>query len=382
MDKQVKIRVLQTVGAMGMGGIETWLMHILRNFDRDKYQIDFLVETEKKYSYDEEILDLGSKIIPYLDYKKPWSFAKNFSRILKQNPPYDVIHSHVGYYSGYVMRLAASHKIPIRISHCHNNLSIKEGDQNISRKLYSHTMKYLVKKHSTNGLAASERAAVSLFGHEWHKDPRWQVSPCGLDFMPFNQEFDHRAIRKEFGIPSDAIVVGHVGRFSEQKNHAFLLDVFAQILQQYPQAWLLLVGEGSLKPLMEEKSRQLHISHRVTFAGQRNDVPRIMKGAMDVFLFPSKWEGLGLVLVEAQAAGIPCVISDRIPYEADVIPELISRLKLDHPIKAWCDSVLASTQKQQICHKIAFNKVLESNLSIQHSVDTLVKLYNPRKTTA
>lgn len=366
---------------MDMGGVETWLIHVLRNIDRGRYQIDFLVKTETPYAYDDEIRTLGSRIIPCLGYRNPWVFARNFARAFEENGPYDVVHSHVHHYSGFVLRLAVHHKVPIRIAHSHSDLTEMEARRGPLRQLYLHLMKHWIKQYATVGLAASAPAAISLFGPDWHSDSRWQILPCGLDFSLFNHDVDSQAIRKELGIPLDARVIGHVGRFSEPKNHTFLLDVGAEILQQYPQAWFLLVGEGPLKPAMEEKTRQLRISHRVTFAGQRNDVPRIMKGAMDVFLFPSKWEGLGLVLVEAQAAGIPCVISDVVPQEADVISELVTRLNLEQPVEDWARAVLSATHKQQVSQKAAINKVVQSPFNIQHSVRNLEKLYTPYVTS-
>lgn len=374
-------RILQVVGGMDMGGVETWLMHVLRNIDRGRYQIDFLVQNKTPCAYDDEIRTLGSHIIPCLGYRKPWVFARNFARALEKNGPYDVVHSHVHHYSGFVLRLAAHHKVPIRIAHSHNDLTAMEAHRGPLRQLYLRLMKHWIKQYATFGLAASAPAAISLFGSHWQNDSCWQILPCGLDFSPFNHDVDSQAIRKELGIPLDARVIGHVGRFSVQKNHTFLLDVGAEILQQDPQAWLLLIGEGSLKPVMEEKSRQLRISHRVTFAGLRDDVPRIMKGAMDVFLLPSKWEGLGLVLVEAQAAGIPCVISDVIPEEADVVSELVTRLSVEQPVENWAEAVLSATHKQQVSQKVAINKVVQSPFNIQHSVMNLEKLYTPYVTS-
>jgi len=368
-------RILHVVGGMNRGGVETWLMHVLRHIDRERYQMDFLVQTNQKCAFDDEIHSLGSRVIPCLGHKRPWVFAHNFAHALREHGPYDVVHSHVHHYSGFVLRLATHHKVPIRIAHSHSDTRAHEIQRSLLRRIYLQVMKALIHRYATQGIAASSPAAASLFSSDWQNDPRWQILYCGIDLTPFSINTNQSRVRKELDIPNDAPVIGHVGRFSEQKNHTFLLDVFDRVIQQNEEVHLLLVGDGPLRAKIEEKARVHGIAKRVIFLGNRDDVPRLMKGGMDVFLFPSLYEGLGLVLVEAQAAGLPCVISDVIPREADVVPGMVSRLSLKQPIRAWVDTVqdrLAADKKDQ---KTALEAVLKSSFSIEKSIESLVKLY-------
>jgi glycosyltransferase involved in cell wall biosynthesis len=367
--------ILHVVGGMNQGGVETWLMHVLRHIDRESYQMDFLVQSEVSCVYDEEIRSLGSRIISCLGHKRPWVFARNFARALRENGPYDVVHSHVHHYSGFVLYLAFQYGIPLRIAHSHSDTRAHETQKGLLRQIYLQVMKALIHRYATYGIAASAPAAVSLFGAGWQNDPRWKILYCGIDLTPFSTDTNRSRVRKELGIPADTPVIGHVGRFAEPKNHTFLLDVMDRVMQRNEKVHLLLVGDGPLRAKMEEKARSLGIAERVIFLGSRDDVPRLMKEGMDVFLFPSLYEGLGLVLVEAQAAGLPCVISDVIPREADLIPALVTRLNLEQSIEYWGNAVVGQLSTKKKYQEEAFQTVLKSPFSIEKSVENLMVVY-------
>lgn len=212
------IRILHVVGSMTAGGVETWLMNVLRGIDRDLFQLDFLVHTNQPCFYDQEIRALGSKIIPCLNPSNPWQYSRNLSKILQQAGPYDVVHSHVHYFSGLVMRIAAKAGVPIRIAHSQNDTSTAEAAAGLARSGYLTLMNRWIDKYSTVGLACSELAAKDLFGSNWSQDDRYQVLLPGLDLTPFAQTVDRIALRSELGIGQDTLVIGHVGRFEHQKN--------------------------------------------------------------------------------------------------------------------------------------------------------------------
>jgi glycosyltransferase involved in cell wall biosynthesis len=335
------MRILHVVGGMNRGGVETWLMHILRNIDRQKFRMDFLVHTTQPCAYDDEIRALGAKVIPCLHPSRPLTFARNFTRALYEYGPYDVVHSHVHHYSGYVLRLARRAGIPIRIAHSHNNTSSLPVRAKFFRRGYLALTKRWISRHATDGLACSQLAATDLFGPRWKIDARWQILYYGIDLTPFRIGSDSAVVRAELGIPLDAFVVGHVGRFVEQKNHTFLMDIAAEIAKREPKVCFLLVGDGPLRGEMEAKAHSLGIDRNITFVGVRADVPRLMLGAMDVFLFPSLFEGLPLVLLEAQAAGLPCVISDTVPQEAEIVKPFVRRLSLSRPASSWAEALLS-----------------------------------------
>ena len=371
------IRILHVVGGMNRGGIETWLMHILRNIDRDLFQMDFLVHTTEPCPYDDEVRALSSQIIPCtLPSLRWWNYDSNFTQILKQYDPYDIVHSHVHHFSGYTLRLAKQAGVPIRIAHCHNDTSSAEANVGWKRKIYLFLMERAVEHYATLGLAASQEAAVDLFGSNWKNDSRWQTLYYGLDLNPFQEPVDSLAVRQELNIPTDAFVIGHVGRFESQKNHQFLLDIVAEVAKQESKMHLLLIGDGSLRQDMEQKVARLNLSDRVSFAGLRPDVPRLMLGAIDLFLFPSLHEGLGLVLIEAQAAGLPCVLSDVIPQEADVVDPLVTRLSLSDSAFSWAEAILKLHEaKTAITPAEALSMVVNSQFNVEVCLERLTKIY-------
>lgn len=376
MDKQRSIRILHVVGGMNQGGVETWLMHILRHINRDRFRMDFLVHTKQPCAYDNEIRALGGQIIPCLHPSRPWTYASNFKRILREYGSYDIVHSHVHHFSGYVLRLAQQAGVPVRIAHSHLNSSSHEAKAGLKRRLYLTLMKGSIARYAKIGLGCSRSALADLFGSAWETDPRWRVLSCAIDLTPFQYFVDSVAVRAELGIPANAFVIGHVGRFVEQKNHQFLVDIAAEVAKREPRMHLLLIGDGFLRPDIEQKVAQVGLTDRVIFARTRPDVPRLMLGAMDVFLFPSLYEGLGLVLVEAQAARLPCIFSDVVPEEADVIKPLVRRISLSQPASVWADAVMATQQGTETITQLeAFATVEKSLFDIRRGVKELELYY-------
>jgi glycosyltransferase involved in cell wall biosynthesis len=370
------IRILHVVGGMNRGGVETWLMHILRHIDRDQFEMDFLVHTEKPCSYDDEVRSLGSQIIPCLDPSKPLLYVRNFKRILREYGPYDIVHSHVHHFSGYVLLLAKQAGISVRIAHSHNDNSSAEAKAGFYRRLYLTLTEWWIARYATLGFGCSRKAVADLFSPSWESDPRWQLLYYGIDLNPLRDRIDPVALRSELGIPSEAFVIGHVGRLVKQKNHLFLLEIAAEVAKHEPKMRLLLVGEGSLRANIDQKVLQLGLSEIVIFAGVRPDVPHIMRGVMDVFLFPSLHEGLGLVLIEAQAAGLPCIFSNVVPEEADAIKPLVQRISLSQPVSEWVQVVLRQREmRSTITPSDALALVETSPFNIETSVKQLESIY-------
>jgi glycosyltransferase involved in cell wall biosynthesis len=237
-------------------------------------------------------------------------------------------------------------------------------------------MKHWINQNATIGFAASQKAAEALFGSAWKADPRWHLLYCGVDLKPFRTPVQPLAIRTELGIPTDAIVVGHVGRFWEQKNHTFLIDILVELAKREPKVRLLLVGEGPLRSVIEQRVVQARVADKVIFAGARPDVPQLMLGAMDVFVFPSLYEGLGLVGIEAQAAGLPFVLSDTIPEEISVVPSLIRRLSLSQPAREWAETILSINRKRpSSSQEYALSLIEKTPYNIDYNVKLLESMY-------
>lgn len=372
------IRILHVVGGMNRGGVETWLMHLLRNIDRRHFRMDFLVHTDQPCAYDEEIHRLGSKIIPCMHPSFPWSYARNFKNVVREFGPYHVLHSHVHHYSGYVLRLAHRAGVPVRIAHSHNDTAILRVGTGLMRYLYLLLMEWSIRHYGTIGLACSNRAGTALFRGPVQNGWPWRVVSYAIDLTPFQTYGDSSGIgvRAELSIPVDALVVGHVGRFDQQKNHAFMIEIAGELARRERNMSLLLIGDGPLRSDIERRVAKARLTDRVFFTGIRSDVPRLMS-AMDAFLFPSLYEGLGLVFVEAQAAGLPCVVADVVPEEADVVKDLIWRMSHSRPPSAWAEAILAArSPKRSIAQSQALAQVRASPFNIQTAAKQIEEFYS------
>lgn len=367
-------RILHVVGGMARGGVETWLMHVLRRVDPARFQMDFLVRTTQEQAYDAEIRSLGGRVLPCPGHDRPWRFARRFREVLQKYGPYDVVHTHLPYYSGFVLRLAARHGVPIRIAHSHNDLQVADASRSSVWHGYVRLMRSWILQYSTVRLAASRVAADSLFGPSWHQDERSLVLYCGIDLDAFEPVHNAAETRQALGIPVDAIVIGHIGRFAWQKNHRFLLQVAAKAMEEESRTRALLVGEGPLRAEIEQQAASLGIADRVAFTGARADVPALLQ-AMDVFMLPSHHEGLGLVLIEAQATALPSLLAEGLPEEAGVIPRLMHRLRLDAPVKDWVATALDVAGHRTLPREEALDIMRQSAFNVDRSVADLFALY-------
>jgi glycosyltransferase involved in cell wall biosynthesis len=369
------VRILHVVGALNCGGVETWMKHLVANVDRDELRIDFLVHTEAPAAYDSEIEALGSRIFRCPYTSNPLRYAARFLRITREFGPFDVLHSHVHHFSGYILGLGRKAGIPIRIAHSHSDTSLVESGSGLARRTYLNTMKWLIRANCTHGIGVSAPAATALFGNTWRDDDRIQVIYCGIDLAPFRRSGAPAALRPEFGFSPNDIVFGHVGRFSPMKNHFFLVDVAAEILRREPRAKFLFAGDG---PLLTEVKKHAHTSgltDKIVFAGLRSDIARLMTDALDVFLFPSIHEGLPIVLMETQAAGLRSVVSDGTPEEAIVNPALVQRLPLSAGITEWARIACETAGQSRFDRSRALDIVSASPFSIGRSIQSLRSIY-------
>jgi glycosyltransferase involved in cell wall biosynthesis len=366
------IRVLHAVGGMDRGGIETWLMHVLRRIDRRRLHMDFLVHTQRPCAYDHEIRDLGSRIFACPHPHRPWRYFLDLDRVLREHGPYDVVHSHLHRFSGLVLRAARRRRVPVRIAHSHV-AGVDRGAGPIRRQ-YLQLAEAWLRANATVGLACSVQAAEDLFGEGWRSDPRWRVLFYGIDLAPFSVAPARERVRAELGLGPDAVVLGHAGRFVPQKNHTFLLEIMAAARRIDARVRPLLVGDGPLRPEMERRAAELGLE--AVFTSSRSDVPRLMLGAMDAFVFPSRFEGLGLVLIEAQAAGLPVIATDTIPAEATVAREAVQRLSLADSAEMWARAALAAPRPDR---GRCLAAVTASSFNLAANIDRLLANYESGK---
>lgn len=364
------MRILHVLGKLDRGGVETWLVQLLDHVDRSRYQMDFVVHTTTPGAYDEQIRSLGAKIIPCLHTNHPIEYARNFKKVLAAHGRYDCVHSHVHHYSGYVLLLARIFGVPIRIAHSHTG--DPEQGAGSARRAYLGAMRKLIAMNATTGITVSHLAGDSLFP-SWKTDSRWRLIPYGIDIGRFRDPGDRATMRSSLGIPPSAKVVGHVGRFVDVKNHKKIIEIAKRLCPADPNIHFLLVGDGPLRSEIESEIASRGLAGRFTLTGNRPDVPQVLQSAMDVFLFPSKYEGLPIALMEAQLAGLPCVASDAITPESALDPSLVTWMFLSAPASAWADAVLkflAATDK----HTVA--PAVRQRLSIESCVQNLTKLYD------
>ena len=376
---QNKIRILHVIYCMNPGGIENWLMNLLRFINKDNFKMDFLVHTQKIGVYDNEIIKLGANIYrcPYSD--KPIKYSLNLKFLIKKHGPYNVIHSHVHHYSGWVLRSAYQVGIPIRIAHSHSNINELISQSGWVRKGYYLYMKYLVRRYASIGIAVSKQSARSLFGSKWEADPKWQIIHCGIDVDQFKKSVDQSVVRRKLGIPSDCLVVGHIGRFSEAKNHFFIIDVFLEIIKIDSSVRLLLVGDGEELINVKKLALKNGLHKKIIFTGLRSDIAELMLGAMDIFLFPSLWEGLPMAIVEAQTSGLPCVFSEHIPPEAEILPQLLYRMQLSKGAKEWAEKIIDiynMKQRGKISQRETVPRVINSPFNFNAGREKLESIYN------
>lgn len=307
------IRIAQVMGKMNSGGVESVVMNYYRNIDKNKIQFDFIVDEDSYNIPKEEIENLGGKIILVPPYKNIVSYTNSLRAILKKSE-YKIIHSHLNTLSLVPLYVAKISNVPVRIAHSHSTSNKKEWKKNIVKNV----LKSFSKINATDYYCCSELAGRWLFGDKAYENNEVKLinNAIDVDRFIYNEEIRNK-IRKELDI-EDKLVIGHVGRFVEQKNHAGLIDIFDEIYKLNSQSVLLLAGEGPLLDQIKDKVENLNLSNYVKFLGVRNDIDKIMQ-AIDVFLLPSLYEGLPVVGVEAQASGALCILSSCMTKETKVL---------------------------------------------------------------
>ena len=351
----------------------TWLVALQRHVDPRQYQLEFCTFTTVKGPYDDEILRYGGGIVRCPRAGRPLGFRRDL-RDLIRNGAYDVVHSHVHYFSGLVMKLAAEVGVRIRVAHAHTAAPVA-GFSPV-RRTYVLAMKWAIRRYATERIAASQEAGLALFGHPSGGDGRrWQVVHCGIDLAPFRRAIDRVQLRQQLGIPPNARVLGHVGRFVPEKNHRFLLETAAFLCERMPDVYVLLVGDGPGLGQAREQASQMGFLDRVVFAGSRSDVVDLLLGAMDVFCMPSRYEGLPISALEAQAAGLPCVLADSITREVVVLPDLVRFCSLHSSPATWASLIADSFSRGRLPTELAVAAFESSDLEVRDSLRRLLSVY-------
>jgi glycosyltransferase involved in cell wall biosynthesis len=387
---QRPLKVLHLIDNLGMGGAEAWLIELLRYWrDEDRLiSTDILATGGKRGALDDEATALGATI-HYLPFGRAnvRSFAGGFRRILREGG-YDALHDHQDHASGWHYLMGAGQLPLVRVTHVHNPAYQIRNNHGVtlSRRVAGRVGKSLVARYATHIIGTS-REAITAFGFD---EPPFRHTPkaalyCGLDPRRFvSRPEAQAAVRAEFGWPSDAAVVLFAGRFDKSptfdhpqnhKNSAFAVEVAIDCVRQDDRLRFVFAGPFSpATPILRERIEAAGLGERIVFAGVRRDIGRLMAGASALF-FPSRAEGLGMVAVEAQAAGLPVLASTGVPRECVVLPELVTFLDLQAPLQVWRETLLRLAHAPRVDPLDANRRVAASPFAIDHSARTLSGLY-------
>lgn len=341
------IRILHVIGFMNRGGAETMIMNLYRNIDRSKVQFDFVQNDGEEAVFDQEIHSLGGKIYhcPRYRGKNHFAYIKWWNAFFKNHKDeYPVVHGHIGSTAAIYLSIAKRYGA-YTIAHSHS-----AGNSSKLYSLYAYPTRYV----ADHFFACSTDAGINRYGSKVATDKeRCHVLNNAIETKRFIfNEQTRKQMRTMLNIPDDSLVIGHVGRFVDAKNHLFLLDIFEQIHSHRPDSVLLLVGDGELRPHIETAISQKNLSSFVVMTGVKGNVWDYYQ-VMDVFVFPSVYEGLPVSLVEAQTAGLPCCISANVPKDTAITAQ-VEFISLENGAEYWADRVLqrANELRHDTCHEI------------------------------
>lgn len=357
------IRVAQVIGKANSGGVESCIMNYYRNIDKTKIQFDFLVENTCKIINKDKIEAMGGKVIIIPPYTKIFKYIKELKRIFKEGN-YDIVHSNMNALSVFTLFAAWLAKIKVRIAHSHSTTNKKEWKKNLIKNI----LRPFSKVFATDYFACSELAGRWLFGNRTFNKGKVTIinNAIEVDKFLFNEEVRNQ-MRKELNI-EDKFVIGHVGRFVEQKNHTFLIDIFYEVQKERPNSILLLVGDGPLYNEIYQKVEKLGILDKVIFAGVHKHPERYYQ-AMDVFILPSLYEGLPVVGIEAQANTLPCLFADTITKEI-LINRNVKMIDLEN-CSEWKINILMNGLRLKNYDE---NKIVDSKYNIKNEAKKMYKI--------
>nr|WP_317331736.1 glycosyltransferase family 1 protein [uncultured Romboutsia sp.] len=361
-----QIRIAHVMGKMVSGGVESVVMNYYRNIDKKKIQFDFIVDEDSTYIPRDEIENMGGRVILVPPYQKIFSYIKKLKIVFKENE-YKIVHSHLNTISVFPLYAAKIAKVPVRIAHSHSTSNKKEWKKDILKNI----LKLFSKTNATHYFCCSELAGRWLFGDKEYDNNKVKLINNAIDIDKFiyNEEIRDK-IRKEIKV-ENKLVIGHIGRFVEQKNHIGLLEIFYEIHKENKEAVLLLVGDGPLFNVIKEKVKSFNLQDSVIFLGKRNDVNRLMQG-MDIFLLPSLYEGLPVVGVEAQASGLLCIFSDSMTKETKII-ESTKFISLSKSYSLWAKEILEAHKRYK--RKDTKIEVINSSFEIKTESKKLESIY-------
>lgn len=371
------IRVMQVVGRMMGGGVEATVMNYYRHIDKKRIQFDFVVQSDSLKIPKEEIESLGGRIFFVPSYNNPIAYMHACSQIFKSTHPL-IVHSHMNAISVFTLSVAKNAGVPIRIAHSHSTSDPKE----FKKSLVKNVLRPLSRIYPTDLAACSKYAACWLFGDKAVSEKRVRIIKNAIDLHVFHYDSTERYfLRNIIGANENTIVVGQVGRLCFQKNQQLTLRAFSELLSMEPNSILVFIGTGDNEKQLRKLVDELHVSQAVRFLGIRDDVSS-WYSAFDVLAFPSKYEGLGMSAIEAQAECLPVVVSDKVADEALIEKQLCYMVPLEANPRIWAKAILEAANKSLISREypdimqtlqIAGYDITQSVFALQKWYESLVK---------
>ncbi len=361
------IRVLQIIGIVCGGGVEAVIMNYYRHIDRTKIQFDFVVDGFERTPLDDEVDSMGGKVYHVTPYQKNvFKYMCDIAHIIRENH-YMIVHSNMNTISAFSLFVAWLNRVPVRILHNHSMAVPNEGMRTVMKNI----LRPFAKLFANRYFACSKVSGEWMYGRRMMGSGKVKIINNAVNLEKFSYREDVRdVLRKELHVPPDTFVMGHIGRFAFPKNHSFLLDVFAEVHKRNPKFVLVLVGDGELRPQIEEKIKQLKIEDSVMLLGLRKDADRLYN-IMDVFVMPSWYEGLPVVAVEAQANGLRCLLSDQISEESR-INNNVDFLSLNLGADVWAEKILDMEVKRVSNAK---EKMKDYGFSVNDETQALEEFY-------
>ena len=350
------------------GGVEAVVMNYYRHIDRNKIQFDFICDSDSTDIPYDEIKKLGGRVILVPPYQQIFKYIKELKKVFQENG-YQIVHSHINTLSVFPLYAAKKSGIPVRIAHSHSTTNKREKKKNLMKQL----LRVFSKAYATDYMCCSEHAGRWLFGDKEYDKGNVYLLNNAIDIEKFKyDEKLRRKKRKELEIDDDTLVIGHIGRFVEQKNHRFLIDIFNEIQKKNKNAFLLLAGQGPLQNEIKNKVSELGLNDKVKFLGQVNDAYKLYQ-AFDIFLLPSLYEGLPVVGVEAQATGLLCELSSDMTKETKVL-DTTRFISLERTSEEWAKTILEDYSKFK--RHDTTEEITKNNFNIKKEASKLEDKYD------
>lgn len=362
------IRILHVFGIMDQGGAENMIMNLYRKIDRSAIQFDFVVHRDSVGFFDAEIRNLGGRLfyLPSFKGTNIFGYLKEWSKLLDAHPEWTVVHSHIRSTASLLL-FTAKRKGLYTIAHSHS-ISSGTGIAASAKDILQYPIRFVADYF----MGCSDEAGRWLFGKKIIESARYTTLRNAIDVESFQfSENTRKAVREKLGY-RNGYVVGHVGRMESPKNHKFLLEVFSLLHTKCPQTDLLLVGSGSLESSVQEYVKENKLENSVTILKNRKDVNELLQ-AMDVFVFPSLYEGLGLAVIEAQASGLPVLTTkDRVPKET-AVTDLVEFVPLENSAEIWSERILEALKNNK--RESPLEEIIEAGYDIKYTVSWLQNFY-------